>query len=248
MSLTQSLNEVVQSTKDLIETVKTTYSQHDVEIQKILAVAPELQRVFYVDAVNGSDENDGSENAPFRRLKKAADLVPRHGRGHIYLLSDYHMTEPVFAHDCHLNIFGNKDVFRKVTFEQYSHGTDGNDYRAFQGFRWVGSGYFNFCYLDMVLPVLDPQYNGLPTSNYASIVSCATSSHTGNQGVTFRYGDIRIPTAEEGTPAGHILGHYSPISVYLSNVTASGASLKERFSRNDRARSYTMNFNFDELP
>ncbi|KZL19826.1 hypothetical protein PsWM33_04740 [Pseudovibrio sp. WM33] len=248
MSLTQSLNEVVKSTKDLIETVQKTYSQHDAEIQKILKVAPDLQRTFYVDAVNGSDENDGSAEAPFRRLAKAADLVPRHGRGYIYLLSDYHMTEPVFARDCYLMIVGNKDAYRKVTFEQYSHGTDGADYRAFHGFRWIGSGYFNFCYLNMELPVLDPQFHGLPTSNYASIVSCTTSSHTGNQGVTFRYGDIHIPTEEEGTPAGHVLGHYSPIGVYLSNITASGAGLKERFSRNSRLGSYTMNITLDELP
>ncbi|QUS57360.1 hypothetical protein [Pseudovibrio brasiliensis] len=248
MSLTQSLNEVVQSTKDLIETVKKTYSQHDTEIQKILAVAPELQRTFYVDAVNGSDENDGSQNAPFRRMRKAVDLIPRHGRGYIYLQSDYHMDEPVFARDCHVTIYGAEETPRKITFEQYSFTSGGKEYRAFHGFRWVGSSYFNFCYLNIDVPVLEAEYAGLPSSHFSSVVSCSTSVHTGNQGVTFRYGDIHIPTAEEGEPAGHVIGHYGPISIYISVMTASGTGLKERFTRNERTDSYIMNVSLDELP
>lgn len=248
MSLTQSLKEVVQSTTALTKAVRSTYAQHDAEIQKILKIAPDLQRTFYVDAVNGSDDNDGSIEAPFRRLAKAADLVPRHGRGQIYLLSDYHMREPVLARDCYLSITGNKDAYRKVTFDQYSYEYEGNEYRALHGFRWSGSSYVNLCYLNIKMPVLAPEYAGLPLSTYSTIISGSSSANVGNQGVAFRYSDIHIPTEEDGTPAGLIFGHSGPVGICFFNVTTSGASLKDHFSRNSNPASYIMNVPLDELP
>ncbi|KZL17212.1 hypothetical protein PsWM33_05412 [Pseudovibrio sp. WM33] len=248
MSLTQSLKEVVQSTTALTEAVQKTYSQHNAEIQKILNIAPELQRTFYVDAVNGDNSNDGSQDAPLRTLRKAADRVPRQGRGHIHLLSDYHMTEAVYARDCYINVYGDETGHRRVTFGSYLHASDGEESRALHGFRWVGSSYFNFCYLDLRLPVVVTDQVGVSSSTYSAIVSCATSANTGNQGVTFRYGNIHIPTEEEGAPAGHVLGPAGPVAVFFSNITASGAGLKKRISRNDRAGSYVMNITLDELP
>jgi hypothetical protein len=47
-----------------------------------------MNRTFYVDAVNGNDNNDGSQNAPFKTLQKAFDSIPFGGRGVIVLLSD----------------------------------------------------------------------------------------------------------------------------------------------------------------
>jgi len=41
--------------------------------------------VFYVDAVNGDDNNDGSSSAPFKTIKKAVDSIPVGGMGAIYL-------------------------------------------------------------------------------------------------------------------------------------------------------------------
>lgn len=44
-----------------------------------------MSRTFYVDAINGDDNNDGSESAPFATIKKAFDNVPVGGAGLIRL-------------------------------------------------------------------------------------------------------------------------------------------------------------------
>ncbi|AEV36797.1 hypothetical protein PSE_2287 [Pseudovibrio sp. FO-BEG1] len=248
MSLTQRLNEVIQSAKDLTQAVRETYSKHDEQIEEIMKVAPDLRRTFYVDAVNGDNSNDGTQENPLRTLRKAFDLVPRHGRGFIYLLSDYHMNEPVIARDCHINLYGDENNHRKITFGSYIHVSGGEESSALNGFRWYGSSYINFCFLDFKLPTVAPEHAGLSSSSYLALVSCSTSVHTGNQGVTFRFGNIHIPTVGEGTPAGHILAHFGPVGVFFSAMTASGAGLKDHISRNDNPASYVMNIPLDELP
>jgi hypothetical protein len=48
-----------------------------------------MYRTFYVDAVNGDDNNDGSSGHPFKTLQKAVDSVPISGFAVINLVSDY---------------------------------------------------------------------------------------------------------------------------------------------------------------
>ena len=45
----------------------------------------QFNRTFYVDADNGDDNNDGSENSPFKTIEKACVSVPIGGIGHIFL-------------------------------------------------------------------------------------------------------------------------------------------------------------------
>ncbi|ADV47022.1 hypothetical protein [Nitratifractor salsuginis] len=45
----------------------------------------QFDRTFYVDAANGSDDNDGSSGTPFQTIKKACDSVPVGGHGRIVL-------------------------------------------------------------------------------------------------------------------------------------------------------------------
>jgi len=49
------------------------------------------KRSFYVDAVNGDDNNPGTSNAPFKTLKKAVDNIPIGGYGKIHIIGDYTM-------------------------------------------------------------------------------------------------------------------------------------------------------------
>jgi len=48
-------------------------------------------RIFYIDAVNGDDNNPGTgtSDAPFKTLAKAIESIPNGGTGVITLLSDY---------------------------------------------------------------------------------------------------------------------------------------------------------------
>ena len=48
-------------------------------------------RVFYVDQLNGDDNNDGSQSAPFKTLTKGIASVPVGGVGIIYVIGDYNL-------------------------------------------------------------------------------------------------------------------------------------------------------------
>jgi len=50
-----------------------------------------MSRTFYVDAVNGDDNNDGSELAPFKTLQKAIDSVPVGGYEKIIVMGNYEL-------------------------------------------------------------------------------------------------------------------------------------------------------------
>jgi hypothetical protein len=48
-----------------------------------------MNRTFYVDAVNGNDNNDGSSGHPFKTLKKAFYSIPVGGVGYIKIVGVY---------------------------------------------------------------------------------------------------------------------------------------------------------------
>jgi len=48
-----------------------------------------MTKTFYVDQTNGSDSNDGSQNAPFKTLQKAVNSVPVGGKAIIYIVGSY---------------------------------------------------------------------------------------------------------------------------------------------------------------
>jgi len=53
----------------------------------------QFNRTFYVDAENGDDNNDGSEDKPFKTIKKAIDSVPVGGAGTIFLKNGNYYVE-----------------------------------------------------------------------------------------------------------------------------------------------------------
>ena len=55
----------------------------------------QFNRTFYIDAVNGDDNNTGTGNAPFKTLKKAVDSVPIGGYAVITLLNDVDLFENI---------------------------------------------------------------------------------------------------------------------------------------------------------
>jgi len=66
-----------------------------------------MNKTFYVDASNGDDNNDGSNDAPFATLQKAVDSCPSGGVVFIKLLSDYTISS-----DQELIRFQNKYIYR----------------------------------------------------------------------------------------------------------------------------------------
>lgn len=71
-----------------------TFSNRNKLVQDFIAnVNSAMSKTFYVDAVNGSDLNDGSSTTPFKTLKKAVDSVPVGGFGRIILMSDIQLND-----------------------------------------------------------------------------------------------------------------------------------------------------------
>ncbi len=58
-------------------------------VSAINAVPNITNKTFYIDQVNGSDNNDGSQSLPFKTLQKAFNNIPPGGFGVIKLLNDY---------------------------------------------------------------------------------------------------------------------------------------------------------------
>lgn len=69
----------------------------------------QMERTFHVDSENGADSNDGSENNPFRSLKKACDSVPVGGFGNIKIISDM-----IFENDFTEIHLTNKSVYIEI--------------------------------------------------------------------------------------------------------------------------------------
>ena len=71
----------------------------------------QFNRTFYVDAVNGDDNNTGASDSPFKSLKKAIDSVPDSGKGYIIFKSDYTLEENINIGNKHIVLDGNNNQY-----------------------------------------------------------------------------------------------------------------------------------------
>jgi len=56
-----------------------------------------MSKIFYVDQINGNDNNDGSQAYPFKTIQKAVDSAPVGGLCRIILLSDITIDSNIIA-------------------------------------------------------------------------------------------------------------------------------------------------------
>lgn len=101
-----------------------------------------MSRTFYVDAVNGDDDNDGSSSAPFRTIKKACDSVPVGGKGLIYLKGSSDSVTPVeYVIDTNITVFN-----KTLSFDWYENKYVRVIFQSFVSLRhsdWRMSSYDN---------------------------------------------------------------------------------------------------------
>ena len=67
-----------------------------------------MYKQYYVDSVNGNDNNTGSSNSPFKTIAKAISSVPQGGFAVIYLMQDTILSETVSTGHRHI-------VFKSTT-------------------------------------------------------------------------------------------------------------------------------------
>jgi len=66
----------------------------------------QFSRTFYVDAVNGDDNNEGTADAPFKTIKKAVYATPISGACDILLIGDYVLK----ASENRTNVSGGRKI------------------------------------------------------------------------------------------------------------------------------------------
>jgi len=92
-----------------------------------------MNQIFYVDATNGDDNNDGSNAHPFKTIKKACDSVPVSGYGNIQLAKNqtYFIDSDIYFHNKYIIINVSNSIIENTAYV-YTH--NGTDYTATYGF------------------------------------------------------------------------------------------------------------------
>jgi len=84
-----------------------------------------MSREFYVDAVDGDDNNDGSESEPFKTIKKACYCVPIGGCGVINILGgqEFLIDSDIDIWNKGIDIISDSSNYSTITFKTYVFGS-----------------------------------------------------------------------------------------------------------------------------
>jgi len=110
----------------------------DADLIRGLPFAENLEKIFYVDAGNGDDTNDGSKDKPFKTIEKAINSIPVGGYGKIILRGseDFVIDNDIYVKNKLIRIFGNEtDTTAKPVIRNrcYVYNYHGKDYNATNG-------------------------------------------------------------------------------------------------------------------
>jgi hypothetical protein len=106
----------------------------------------QFNRTFYVDQVNGDDNNDGSSSAPFKTLETAIGKVPIGGFGVIYVKGDILIQNCIYLTNKIIRIIG--DNSNNIDF--YSTSDDNSNY--LKGFFRLRNSIVAFHYITVKAP------------------------------------------------------------------------------------------------
>ncbi len=70
--------------------------------------------VFYVDATNGDDNNDGSSSAPFKTLSKAINRIPIGGYGTVYIVGTCEVNDFITIENKLVKLFSVDDSSKVI--------------------------------------------------------------------------------------------------------------------------------------
>ena len=130
-------------------------------------------RTFYVDAVNGDDNNPGTQDAPFKTIKKAVDSVPIGGVVTVRLVEsqEYIINYDINVTNKTVLITGSTDSSKRPTLIGVQHpGRLGNS-TVLYGFN-ISKGNLILCGLNINLPAPEEGKSvpcQLPQANFIRI-------------------------------------------------------------------------------
>jgi hypothetical protein len=134
----------------------------------------QFSKIFYVDAVNGDDNNNGSSAHPFKTLQKAVNSVPTGGYGNIVLNSDVDLDFIGYIYNkvLHFSLTGHKiNVLNDSTSMLYGFYNMGNSVFVFDGGNNDGS--------TIVLPAL--QSDASNKTNHPTLIKKPTNGRSSSQ-------------------------------------------------------------------
>ncbi|HCG7952305.1 TPA: hypothetical protein NJ584_003261 [Vibrio parahaemolyticus] len=123
---TQESRELIESINDLTQTVAGKMGEIDKKVDEAVKSIPDLHKVFYVDALVGSDTNTGVNSGnPLKTVKEAVDRTPQNGSVEIrlkrnqdhFLTGDARTFIDVDNKTITMNVYGSGDrpVIKMVT-------------------------------------------------------------------------------------------------------------------------------------
>jgi len=141
-------------------------------------------RTLYVDPVNGSDNNTGTQTAPFATLQKAISAMPAGGYANIILLNNYTLSSDLFINNKTIVIDLNSYT---LTVQSYSGAT----YNYYYGIKPKGT--VNIRIQNGILTLSGKANPSLPWRS-GSLGSFIKGEHPSFTEITFSGLTINMPT------------------------------------------------------
>jgi len=179
---------------------------------------PPMSRTYYVDAVNGSDTNDGSNSYPFKTIKKAVDSTPTGGYVYIVLKSDYvfeSSAEAIVKRNIYIWIVGNNTY--SLIFKVRQNGS----YNTLSYFRPLG--FFGLVLYDVDITIDISTED--PNLNYDTRNQVIAKTYSSSGFVQILHSNINLPDSSNVSLLCQGHGHtleFLPLKLY--NVDINGTA------------------------
>ncbi|WP_057466117.1 hypothetical protein [Pseudovibrio sp. POLY-S9] len=192
MSLSGDIAGLVSESRKLQEYFANYRNEAEVERKAALAAAPDMMKVFWVDQINGDDDNSGNENEPLRSIEKAVKRVPEVGICKVKLLSDYHFSEIVSLNHqgLYIDSVGEQHT---LTFQPYSLGDNGQEVRGLRGINMAGRSMVLLNNVKLQVPELTAPYSNMIRRSIASPIRVGYSRDLGMPSLFMSYCDLSLP-------------------------------------------------------
>ncbi|MEJ8676009.1 hypothetical protein [Chromobacterium amazonense] len=231
MSLEGKIAELVTAANGLISVFSGKKNEIDKAVSAAVVAVPELRKRWYVDQVNGSDSNPGTEKLPFANIKKAVDATPVGGVAVIFLKSDCDLADLVVITGKCIQIYGMPRK-KKIKVSYYDAVLADQPKRYLSGFFLDYGSQMILEGVEIVLPSGEKEDSGKTNTHYTSFIKTSGWSSSPILAVSFADCKFTIPDSFKGW----LLGGPGVVSFTISSAEVEG-KLQGRYVYNIAAGS-----------